>query len=614
MVTQIDKEIESKSNFDLKKLASVPNFYFPKLNHSNDKLAFYWDKTGKLELFIMDLSSREIDQISDGQLPRAIRSDYIWSRDNSKIIFTKDKQGDENHDFYEIDVSNKEVKQLTNSPKSEEHIIHSSPDGNWYTINSNRDGQMNVYRLSVDGTEYQQITAHENPAGGGHFNPEGTLIAYSGNEDANLKNRDIYLANPDGTWIERVVHIKIGSQDYFADWAANGKSFAFTTDASGSNQPAIYYLDSKEIKYFGNGNNNETAQKLSKDGNSLICLRNKDASIFPVIYDIETGVRNEFNFPPGTATGSEVLDERHLILTINRPSSPSSLIMVDMEEDTTETLLETDFGGIDPAFIVDGEHFYYESSDGTKIPAIIYKPKDFDPHKKYPGILVPHGGPTWQYFMMFSIMAQYFADLGYVALFPNVRGSIGYGVEFRDACLRDWGGKDHEDWVAGRQWLVDNSSVDPSRVAVLGGSYGGYATLVCVTKSPDLWKAGISWIPVSHLRNMYKRSKEHFKYFLRVQMGDPEKDKALWDERSPLNYVENIQSSLLLVHGANDPRCPVQESRNVRDRLLKLGKKEGKDGDFEYKEWADEGHGSYSDIKGRIRTLELIGDFLSRKM
>ena len=97
-------------------------------------------------------------------------------------------------------------------------------------------------------------------------------------------------------------------------------------------------------------------------------------------------------------------------------------------------------------------------------------------------------------------------------------------------------------------------------------------------------------------------------------MGDPEKDKALWDERSPLNYVENIQSSLLLVHGANDPRCPVQESRNVRDRLLKLGKKEGKDGDFEYKEWADEGHGSYSDIKGRIRTLELIGDFLSRKM
>jgi dipeptidyl aminopeptidase/acylaminoacyl peptidase len=113
---------------------------------------------------------------------------------------------------------------------------------------------------------------------------------------------------------------------------------------------------------------------------------------------------------------------------------------------------------------------------------------------------------------------------------------------------------------------------------------------------------------------MYERSKEHFKYFLKTQMGDPVQFKDLWEERSPLNYVDNIRSSLMLIHGANDPRCPVQESRNVRDRLQELGKNEGKDGEFEYVEWADEGHGSYSDINGRIRTLELIEDFLSRRL
>jgi dipeptidyl aminopeptidase/acylaminoacyl peptidase len=612
VVTQTD--IKSKSNFDLRKLASIPNFYFPKLNYSNDTIAFYWDKTGRLELYTMDLATREIIQITDGELPRAIRSDYIWSRDSSKIIFTKDKEGDENHDFYEIDISQKEVNQITDTPRFEEHIIHSSPDGKWYTANSNRNGQMNVYRMSSNGSEFQQITAHENPADGGHFSPDGSLIAYSGNEEANFRNRDIYLAKPDGSWAERVVQIKSGSQDFFADWANDGKSFAFTTDASGTDQPAIYHVESKEIRYFGGGKRNEAAQRLTKDGKYLICLRTKDASVYPVTYEIETGNRREFTFPPGVAAGSELLDDRYLFVTLNTPTTPSSLVKIDILEGEMETLLETDFGEIDANLIVDSEHFYYESLDRTKIPAIIYKPRDFDPNLKYPGIVVPHGGPTWQYFLMFSMMAQYLVDLGYVALFPNARGSIGYGVEFRDACLKDWGGKDHDDWVAGRQWIIDNASVDPDRVAVLGGSYGGYATLVCVTKSPDLWKTGIAWIPVSHLGNMYERSKEHFKYFLKTQMGDPVQFKDLWEERSPLNYVDNIRSSLMLIHGANDPRCPVQESRNVRDRLQELGKNEGKDGEFEYVEWADEGHGSYSDINGRIRTLELIEDFLSRRL
>lgn len=606
--------IRDKGNFELETLASMPSFYFPTLSHNKDKLAFYWDKTGRNELYIMDLTTRKIEQISNGEIPKALRAGFIWSRDDTKILFAKDKDGDEQHNIHLIDLETKKVSMLTNTPDFQEYIVDSSPDGKWYSFVSNRNGQMNVFRISIDGETVEQITAHENPAFGGKFSPDGKFLVYSTNEEKDLRNSDIYLAKTDGTHAERIIQVKVGSSDNFADWSKDERYIAFTTDASGIAQPAIYDLETKEIRFLGDGKHEQYAGKFSENGKFMVGMQNIEGSISPVIFDLETGETKELDFPKGIAAGTQLKDDRYLFLTINTPTMPSQLIMFDLDTQKSEILLNTDTKGIDPSLFIEGEHIWYPSLDGTMIPAIIYKPRDFDPTYKYPAIVLPHGGPTGQYFMNFSMMAQYLADLGYVVLLPNVRGSTGYGVEFRDACLKDWGGKDHDDWVAGRQYIIDNYSVDPNRVAVFGGSYGGYATLVCLTKSPDLWAAGCAWVPVSHLKNMYEKSMPHFKYFLRMQMGDPVEDAELWEERSPLNFVENIKAPLLLVHGTNDPRCPVTESRNVRDRLLELGRKEGKDGDFEFVEYTDEGHGAMSDIQGRIRSMKLFTDFLKRRL
>lgn len=228
-----------------------------------------------------------------------------------------------------------------------------------------------------------------------------------------------------------------------------------------------------------------------------------------------------------------------------------------------------------------------------------------------PAVVVVHGGPTGQYFRAFDPYAQFLADRGYLVLEPNPRGSTGYGVAFRDAALNDWGGVDLQDIAAGAAYLQSLPAVDAERVAVFGGSYGGFMTFLITVKRPELFKAGAAWVGISDLPRLYAGSMEHFKYYLRQQMGDPEAHAELWRDRSAVNFMENLRAKLLIVHGVNDPRCPIEQARVVRERLLALGRREGED--FEYVEKGAEGHGS-TDIDQKTETYRLLADFLARRL
>jgi len=258
------------------------------------------------------------------------------------------------------------------------------------------------------------------------------------------------------------------------------------------------------------------------------------------------------------------------------------------------------------------EYIKYKSSDGLEIPAILYKPKNIPKGKILPTLIMPHGGPTAQYFFDFDMIGQILANEDYVLLLPNVRGSTGYGRKFQDMNLMDWGGKDLEDVAAGANYLKSLPYVDKKRMGVFGGSYGGFMTFIAVTKKPELWAAACAWVGISRLKTFYERSQPHFKYFIRMHMGDPEKNSKLWEDRSALNFAHNIRCPILMIHGVHDPRCPVEESRQFRDKLVELGKKEGED--FEYVEFGEEGHGAYTDMSMRTRTFKILLDFFNRRL
>ena len=606
----------------LDELCRLPSFFFPQVSWKGDRVAFYWDKSGRIELYVMDLANKAVRQVSHGEVPRAMRTGFAWSRDDRFIAFGKDAGGNEQHDLYKIEVESGDVTRLTNDPAAEEHAIQFSPDDKWLTVVTNkrhptapeRAGQLNLWKLSADGGEYLPLTNYPFPlwyGGGGYWSNDGQLVNFTVNEDpAHLQNRDGYVVGADGTGARKVFSVRPGSQDTLGEWHPDGRRIAATSDASGQNRAGIVDIQTGDVRWYSPEGIEEHALRFSKSGRWLVTIRNEESQVRPILYDVETGKARDLVLPAGFALGAQFFaNDTKLLINYSTDVTRTALVAYDLATETAETLIEPEYGSIDRKVFVKAEHVWYETFDGKKVPALLYRPSDIGPGEKLPAIVHVHGGPTGQWFRGFDPFAQFLVDRGLVVLEPNIRGSTGYGVDFRDAAIKDWGGADLEDVAAGAEYLASLPYVDADRLVVFGGSYGGFMTFIAATKKPDLWRAAVSWVGISDLHRMWDESKEHFRYFLREQMGDPDKDRDLWRDRSAIEFADKLSAKLLMVHGVNDPRCPVSQSRIFRDKLLSLGKREGED--FEYVELADEGHGS-ADIQQKIRTFTILADYLER--
>ncbi|RZN70664.1 MAG: S9 family peptidase [Candidatus Methanolliviera hydrocarbonicum] len=608
---------ESTNSIPLEELFSLPTISGLNTSWDKQKIVFYWDKTGSNELYIMDLKTKDIKQVTHGELPKFVELPSIWSHDNSKIVFMKDRMGNEYYDIFLIDIKNGKVSQLTETDEAQDIAVEFSPDDQWITFISTRNGQMNLFKMKSDGSQIIQLTHQEQPAIGGFWQQNGEWIAYCTNEMKNLHNTDIYIVKRDGSEIKRIIRVsKNGSYDFFGSWSPDGKLFSFTSDAHGLNQVGIYAMENGEVKWVGNGLYDESGGEFSQDGKWILCFRNREATIRPILYNIERGECKEINgLPHGTSIARFALDDRLIIGRCSgHPVMPATQFEIgsyNLRNDRYDPLIPAEYGSIDPDIFVESEYIRYKSFDGLEIPALLYHPK-IEGKEKLPAIVNPHGGPTFQWSRGFDPIAQFFVSKGYVVLQPNVRGSTGYGVEFRDACMKDWGGKDLKDLVRGAKFLNTLPYVDSNRIGILGGSYGGFLTYLAITKEPSVWNAGAAMRGITDLPTLYESYPPDWKIGLKEQMGDPEKNRELWGDRSAVNFAQNLRSKILIVHGVNDFRCPVQQARMFRDKLLELGYEEGKD--FQYVEF-EEGHGGWrSNIPLRIQTWKLVGDFFDKNL
>jgi dipeptidyl aminopeptidase/acylaminoacyl peptidase len=610
-----------RKKLDLEELIALPIHFWGALGRSTDKIVYISNKTGPPELHMLDLDTTEFSQLTDGNFPKTPGGYHKWAPDDSYVLFTKDPvEGNEKYDIYSISIPEGKISQITNTPEHRDDLGEVSHNGKWIVFSSDRSaGVTQLFRMNVDGSDVIQLTDHTRPVAFWYefwISPDDEWITYTANDSENLQNLDVWMIRSDGSERKKLYSAKDGSQDIAKAWSKNGTKLLIMSDHSGIEQTGIYSIDSGDVKWFGKMVHPETPIVFTSDDKHILVQRSADAELRLILYSVNTGEEIDLKIPPGSAGGRHfTVDGNYLLVGHQDSTHRMRYLLYDLVKHTFKEVIPAEYGTYTPDDFHPDEYISYQSN-GETIHGILYKPKELPLNKKHPAIVVPHGGPTAHYSRLFEEYSQVLVDRGYVVLLPNVRGSTGYGVEFRDACLNDWGGKDLDDIEAGVTYLRSLEYVDPDRIGITGGSYGGYMTFMAVTKKPNLWKAASAYMGISSLKHLYDKCLETFpalSYYLEEQMGKPDSQEVLdlWEDRSAIKFVENMTTNLQIIHGENDPRCPLEQAVMFRDRLLELEKKEGED--FEYIVLTDEGHGSM-DIQQRIRMFKYLVEYFERTL
>ncbi|RIK36490.1 MAG: hypothetical protein DCC58_19205 [Chloroflexi bacterium] len=247
----------------------------------------------------------------------------------------------------------------------------------------------------------------------------------------------------------------------------------------------------------------------------------------------------------------------------------------------------------------------WRSRDGLQVTGMLFTPKEQVPGK-HPLVVHIHGGPVGQWNKQWIPWNQYLVQRGYVVLVPNYRGSKGYGREFMERLYGDWGGGDLEDNITGAEAVIARGLVDPDKVVATGGSAGGYSTLICMTKAPGVFKAGIARYGIADLATFTDTTWIFERHYIAKLMGGPGgQTPDIYRERSPLNFVDDVRRPLLILQGEDDIVCHRSEMDKMTAALQKAGKH------VEYTVYPDEGHG-WKHVSTIIDDARRSDDFLVR--
>jgi dipeptidyl aminopeptidase/acylaminoacyl peptidase len=339
--------------------------------------------------------------------------------------------------------------------------------------------------------------------------------------------------------------------------------------------------------------------EISRNGSLLVWSVNEDGRSALHARDLLTGGERTLPaIPLGVIRSMAVApDGSSIALMLGTPTQSSEIYIVDLVADETRRITWGMLGGIPEAVFIEPTLIRYPTHDGREVPAWLYRPAGNGP---FPVLLSIHGGPEAQERPNYSYngLYQYLLSQGIGVLAPNVRGSSGYGISYQKLIHRDWGGDELKDFEFAHRYLQSLDWVKSDRIGVFGGSFGGFATLSCVSRLPDLWAAAVDLVGPSNLVTFAKAVPPTWRAFMAGWVGDPYTEVDFLMSRSPISYVDQIRTPLFVIQGANDPRVVKPESDQIVERLRERGV------DVRYDVYEDEGHG----FTKRSNSLKALGD------
>jgi len=589
----------------------------PQISPDGKMLAYLApDKNNVLQVWVRTVGKEDPKKLTNDQ-KRGVRQ-YYWAFDNEHLLYLQDADGDENFHLYSVALKDKGSEtaalDLTPFKGARAQGIEFDPDFPnelLVGLNVQNKAKFDMYRINLKGGEPNLDT--ENP---------GNVISWVA--DAEFKVRAATAATPDGgydllvregpgkEW-KKIRHLTNEEQGATVGFSKDGKTLYVLSnqDANAQRLVALNLATDKESvvaedpEYDISGALVHPIKRIiqavafNRDKVEWKVLDESIAGDFKALAKAHDG---EFN------VASRDLADKTWLVGYTQDIGPTVYLIYNRETQKTQKLFSTQ-PKLEGLPLAPMKPISYKSRDGMTIHGYLTTPVGVEA-KNLPTVLLVHGGPWGRDAWGYSGMVQWLANRGYAVLQPNFRGSAGYGKKFINAGDREWAGKMHDDLLDAVNWIVKEGVADPKKIAIMGGSYGGYATLVGLAFSPEVFCCGVDIVGPSNLVSLLKTIPPYWapmKAMFTKRVGDPVKEEDFLKSRSPLFKVDQIKAALLIGQGANDPRVKQAESDQIVEAMRKAKK------EVEYVVYKDEGHG-FARPENRLHFYAIAEQFLAKHL
>lgn len=560
----------------------------PQISPDGTMLAYLAPDQGVLNVWVRTLGKTD-DRVITNDRKRGIRN-FLWQYDSKDILYAQDQNGDENWRVYQTNVASKQTRDLTPYDKVRVDIVALEPShpGVLLIQMNKRDPKVfDIHRVDLKTAEVTLDT--ENP---------GDVNGFVADHD--LQVRAAQVVTPDGGTVIRVRDttkspwrelMKWGPEETLGNidqFTPDNKALLVSSslDANAARELSVDLATGKRTVIAEDPQfdvaftvNHPKTSKLQ----AVVFLRERrDFQVIDDDIQADLEALRKVRDADISNISRDLADDRWIV-TFEGDDAPIYYYLYDRPT-RKATLLFSNRPALEQYKLARVKPIQYKARDGMTIYGYLTTPSDKEA-KNLPMVVFPHGGPWARDLWGYDPYAQWLANRGYAVLQPNFRASTGYGKQYLNAGDRQWAGTMHTDLLDGKDWVVKQGIADAGKVCIMGGSYGGYATLAGAAFSPDAFACGVDIVGPSNLNTLLKSIPPYWSTFLAVMHKRMGNDEAFLKSQSPLFKADQIKAPLLIGQGANDPRVNKAES----DQIVAAMRKNQKP--VEYYVFPDEGHG-----------------------
>ncbi len=615
-----EETIQSPPEYTIEQFMNTVQIFGGSFSPDESKILFTSKETGIFNSYSIPVGGGDPQQLTDSETDYAMALSYF--PEDERFLFTRDQGGNEINHVYLRNMDGS-IQDLTPDSTAKAQFYGWAQDDQSFFITTNkRDPRyFDLYEValgdkqpSAEGNLFITEMVYENNGYSiGAISPNKQFIALVENITTNDNNLYLYdKASGETKLLSPHEEFATYFPQYFS---LDNKILYFTSNEGGEfSSLRSYHLETGEKKVVEAVDWDINFAGLSKHGKYRYLGINADAKTEIRIYDENNNLLELPSLPDGEITSIRISPSEALMMFyVNSSTAPSNLYVYNFESGEYNQLTNTMNPEIEQDHLVDGEVIRFESFDGLEIPALLYKPKGIQPGELRPAILDIHGGPGGQRRLNYQSRVQYLVNHGYVVLSVNNRGSSGYGKSFYAADDLKHGDVDLKDCIWSKKYLESTGYVDPDKIGIMGGSYGGYMVMAALTFAPEEFTVGVNYFGVTNwLRTLNSIPPwwEAFREALYKEIGHPVEDSVALYNKSPLFHADKITKPMIVLQGSNDPRVIKPESDDI------VAAAEANGVPVEYVVFEDEGHGflkKENQIEASQKVLNFLDKYLWQK-